>query len=269
MPTDPASLRRAHLEAARNPSTPTARLDRLAASKDAEVREAVAENPNASVSTLMRLADDVPEAVAKNPVLPLLMLTGGATPLEHDRIGRMMARIVKHSADQAFLRDHASSSLLEARKAVADNPATPSDVLDALAVDSNETVRRNASMNPSLSIDSLVRFARRGRTTTRVVVLSNPRLPVAVMEEMVANPRARDEILLGIALNPSAPLALVAEAYQRMTEHYRSQFVEHLLTMARVSVTTLRWASEHDIYRAPLLRERLETEARGTPWRYR
>lgn len=247
MPSDPASLRRAHLEAARDAATPTVRLDRLAASKDAEVRAAVAENPNASVSTLMRLADELPEAVAKNPVLPLLLLTGGETPLEHDRIGRMMGRLLKGSTDPAFLREHASSSFLEARKGVAENPATPVDVLDVLAVDDNETVRRNVSMNPSVSVETLTRFARRGRTSTRNVVLSNPRLPVTVMKELIADPRARDEVFLFVALNPAAPLEVVEEAYDRMSGHYKGMFPYYLRQRREVSDATLEWALRHGV----------------------
>jgi HEAT repeat protein len=67
-----------HAEAAAALSTPVTELERLAASRDVEVRLWVAANPNTPDSTLATLAqDEDPEvrlAVAENPLTPPVVL---------------------------------------------------------------------------------------------------------------------------------------------------------------------------------------------------
>lgn len=64
----------AFLEEAQNPQTPPERLRALASRPEAEVRRAVAGNPNTPEEVLWRLAVHFPEAVLSNPLLDLLLL---------------------------------------------------------------------------------------------------------------------------------------------------------------------------------------------------
>ncbi|HTK06437.1 MAG TPA: hypothetical protein VL485_04650 [Ktedonobacteraceae bacterium] len=60
---------------AANPATPPTTLEQLSTSTDPGIRRAVAQNPNASVQTLCRLAGEFPQEFLHNPIIPLLSMT--------------------------------------------------------------------------------------------------------------------------------------------------------------------------------------------------
>lgn len=62
------------LQEASNPQTPQALLETFARGGDPELKRAIAQNPNASLSTLLSLAALFPDEVSKNPALSLFLL---------------------------------------------------------------------------------------------------------------------------------------------------------------------------------------------------
>src|SRR5262245_23556975 len=62
------------LSAARDAGTPAARLAMPVAHRDLRARAAVAENPSTPVEVLWEVGQRMPAALARNPLLPLLMV---------------------------------------------------------------------------------------------------------------------------------------------------------------------------------------------------
>lgn len=60
---------------AANPATPPDTLEQLREASDPAIRRAVAQNPNAYVTTLGRLASEFPREFLHNPIIPLLNMT--------------------------------------------------------------------------------------------------------------------------------------------------------------------------------------------------
>lgn len=171
------------VKVATNPNTPTAVLEVLALDENSAVRAATASNPNLTPATSAQLANDqkveVRRAVAQNPHTPasiretLRELVLQPTTRQTSPTLRSLSRIYNPQtddlatvlteyaqSDNAFVRlvtllhpltpkevleqGMRSQSWIE-RYAVADNPATPTELRQQLAQDSNRVVRATAN----------------------------------------------------------------------------------------------------------------------------
>lgn len=123
---------KAFLEEAQNPQTPSERLKALASRPEAEVRRAVAANPNTPEEVLWRLAVYFPETVLSNPVLELFWLLNANWLAEMPGYAR--GRLLACSEASVHLlrwtlKEGDTRSLLS----VLQNPRVPAEFLEALA----------------------------------------------------------------------------------------------------------------------------------------
>lgn len=120
------------LEEAQNPQTPPERLKALASRPEAEVRRAVAANPNTPEEVLWRLAVHFPEAVLSNPVLELFWLLNANWLAEMPGYARSRLLACPEASLHLLrwaLKEGDTQSLLS----VLQNPRVPGEFLEALA----------------------------------------------------------------------------------------------------------------------------------------
>jgi hypothetical protein len=67
---------------------------------------------------------------------------------------------------------------VEQRREIADNPSTPVDVLEQLAVDEDRDVRWRVARNPSTSVDVLKQLATDENLWIKLCVARNPSIPL-------------------------------------------------------------------------------------------
>ncbi len=115
------------LEQATDPSTSARDLERLAGSRDADVRERVAANPNIGLATLERLSVRCAGAVLGNPLLDLL----GLENANWFSILRDFARhgLLRHAASPKAWLEAALLGEGSAALAALQNPACPPELL--------------------------------------------------------------------------------------------------------------------------------------------
>lgn len=122
---------KALLEEAQNPQTPPERLRSLASRPEAEIRRAVAANPNTPEAVLWRLAVHFPEAVLGNPVLDLFLLVNANWLAELPGYARMRL-LGSPEASSHFLRWAAREGDYGAVLSVLRNPRAPLELVEAL-----------------------------------------------------------------------------------------------------------------------------------------
>lgn len=130
------------LQLAQNYTTPAERLEELAAAtKDKEILQAIARNPNSSPRLLVELAGEYLEEISQNPALELNELE------QSDFIDRLLD---KYEEKRFYGRWNFPASFLPLaalfaspvrRLAVAANDATPVNILEQLAADPIDLVR--------------------------------------------------------------------------------------------------------------------------------
>ncbi|NBB84825.1 MAG: hypothetical protein GVY12_01195 [Bacteroidetes bacterium] len=133
-------------------------LASLASHEEEDVQAAVARHPNTPVEVLWRLAVSHPEAVWQNPVLDLLALE---SPRWIDDVpARATGALFGHpSAPERWVRWGAQQSR-RVRRAVAENPSAPAEVLRQLANDKRGYIRNAVLENPGLPQDVLLNRVR-------------------------------------------------------------------------------------------------------------
>lgn len=253
------SLAAVDLEAARDPTTSPDRLQELARKGSHEVRDAVAENPNALVKTLLLLSKGHAAQVGKNASLPFLILTGGNSSEENKQIHTLMARVLEATTDPEVLRQYSDASQAEWRRAVADNPHTPVDVLESMVAGRNESLRKRALLNPSIPLETLLRFARKGEVSLRQEVIKSPRIPIEVLRELSADPKP--DVRLAVAQNPFAPTPLLSSVSKSLRDYPILRDIVDTLLLARtdVSEADLRTMAKRNDLNALKARELLDT----------
>lgn len=209
---DRRARKRGRMEA-EDPATTAERLEELAGHMDADVREAVARHPHASEATLRRLfqADDsLATDVLDNPSLPAglwseLARTGGPWVLSKiadsknapPEALRIVGEQVARRLSDEWTGDEDSfdaSDVDDVLQGLADNPATPSEVLAEVARlnrarvpsergDYDEALARNAATPAAL----LVELARSDDDDVREAVASHPHTPAQVLESLAAD----------------------------------------------------------------------------------
>ncbi|RIH76450.1 HEAT repeat domain-containing protein [Meiothermus hypogaeus] len=122
---------KALLEEAQNPQTPPERLRALASRPEAEIRRAVAANPNTPEAVLWRLAVHFPEAVLGNPVLDLFLLVNANWLAELPGYARLRL-LGSPEASSHFLRWAVREGDYGAVLSVLRNPQAPLELVEAL-----------------------------------------------------------------------------------------------------------------------------------------
>jgi DNA-directed RNA polymerase subunit RPC12/RpoP len=196
---------------AEDPATSTERLEELAEHMDHEVREAVARHPHASEATLRGLVqadDSLATEVLDNPALPPAMWgelarmgtrwvlskianSKGAPP---DAL-RIVAQQVAHRLSDEWTGDEDlfdASDASDVLEGLADNPATPSEVLADVA-------RLNASRAPSERGDYDQALAKHANTPPALLAELARSEDDSVREAVAAHPSTALEVLESLA----------------------------------------------------------------------
>lgn len=143
------------LEKARDKNTPPEELLELACVKDPQIRYAVAENPNATETTLARLFLDedlwTHVKIAGNPRTPPELLKW-LTCWHRDYLVRRAGAGNPNTPPEALSKLNESEPLCVLLKA-AENPNTPADSLERFSLNNEWQIRRAVAQNPSTPID--------------------------------------------------------------------------------------------------------------------
>jgi len=127
-------------ELARDPTTSQATLRRLANRPSAPTRALVAANPNTPVEVLLGLVKSNPEAVLSNPAFALALLADVAL-LDRLSNAALVSLARSPSLPPDLARAIHSNGLPKARAALAQNAASPPDLLVLLATDAGHEVQ--------------------------------------------------------------------------------------------------------------------------------
>jgi hypothetical protein len=216
------------LARARDHTTPGAELAQIAnallASRRARADDppdrraalaAVASNPNTPPGLLLSLADDHPEEVSANPVLPLLLLEDPAlfTSAPVNGLCRLLAQPATPRDWFALAARHANHHV---RRAVAASRWAPGDVLLRLLDDGSEWVILTLAANPATPPAALVSLGRSALADTKAVrqrvflfraLAANPATPLDLLESLAEDPA----LLTDVASNSALPAPLVEE----------------------------------------------------------
>jgi hypothetical protein len=137
------------LHEARDPGCKPERLRALASHKAAQVRRAVAANPNTPPEVLARLAAHFPRAVLENPVLDLLLLVNPNWLAEIPPFARNRL-LAQPCAPTGFLRWAARNGDIGALQSLAQNSSTPPELLGPLLASPLPAVAEAARLHVSL-----------------------------------------------------------------------------------------------------------------------
>lgn len=212
----------ARITEANDVETSPASLDALSRSSDRTVRRAVAKNPNVPPDTLMRLAAEFPDELFANPALPLFLLENPS--LFSDMPEESLAKLVHHpSMPEAFLLEAARHRAFYVRRAAAQNPRMPPDMLVELA--EKQSYFEEVAGNPSTPPAYVARMARHEWPAVRLAAAQNPSLPkesipalandadAKVRRAVVRGEAATVDVLYALAQSESALVRLaVAES---------------------------------------------------------
>jgi DNA-directed RNA polymerase subunit RPC12/RpoP len=209
---EPGARKRAR-KVAEDPATSPERLDELAEHMDTVVREAVARHPRTPEATLRRLVaadDSLATEVLDNPSLPASMwpvLAGMGSRWVLEKIagmpqappdalrtvaGQVAARLSDEWTGDEDLFD--ASDVTDVLQALAENPATPSDVLEQVARLNGERVRSDrADLDDALARHAatpsalLARLAHSDDDSVREAVAAHPQAPLEAVEMLSAD----------------------------------------------------------------------------------
>ena len=131
-------------QVAANPNTPHATVDRLVSEGDAGLRRVAAGNPNLSEYALIQVARDHPVEALTHPNIGVGMALGvlfndESTGGPAHRVSRV-TRAAAHVTNPDVLDALGGATLQRTRRAVANNPNTPTATLQRLTRDTHQSV---------------------------------------------------------------------------------------------------------------------------------
>jgi hypothetical protein len=219
---------------AKDPKTPPDRLRALAKSKDEKVRRAIVSNPNTPLDVVFALGEELPLALLRSPVLPLLELERpnwhhllpaktvaalldllalgwrhrSALASHPDAEVRLLLARHPYTVSPSLLTTLARDRDWSVRRAVAENPSTPAALLETFLSDPEAEVCRAVTRHPNTPPSLLSALARDPRKSVRWAVGSSPRTPAVLLSALA---REKDEDLRWhVAQNGSAPLSVLS-----------------------------------------------------------
>ncbi len=238
-----------------NPNTPVSFLQELAKDDNFYVRQSLAQNPCTPLSILEELARDVSDtyttiqananfsigsrqegdllAVYKHGLFNLRSLVSelptcrgipysmcGAFPKRGtDDIDKIPEDIVKHlymSFEELKQRTYHADARIS--KIAASQPNITASILQHLARDENERVRRKVALDLNAPISLLEYLAQDVDPEVRAAVAGNPNTTVEILEKLVADKyvclkyrRSYDPVRIAVASNPNTPLSILKQ----------------------------------------------------------
>jgi hypothetical protein len=190
---------------ARDPNTKPERLVELLRQGSLDVREAVARNANTPLKTLLQLAEKQPQAVLKNPVLPLLLLENPNVlhQLEHQAV----IAILRVKPLPAWVAQSlASHPDRRVRWDISGDEETPKSVLEHLAQDSDYGVRGYVAGNLNTPKTALAKLSTDTDVEVRKKVAAHNNTPVSVLKKLAMD--EDKEVRRNVELNNSTPYYL-------------------------------------------------------------
>ncbi|MEH2260960.1 HEAT repeat domain-containing protein [Nostoc sp.] len=204
-------------ELAKNPSTPTHLLQKLAQSSDNIIRHYIAKNPSTSVEILIQLTEDpdqqVRECALKNPNVPYL---------EAHR--QMQLGIYQFLLAQTEAEETANDHQLMARR------PDSSYALAQVVQKGDQKAKLTAACSNKTPIKVLEQLAKDADETVRQVVLQNANLPLQILLELARDKslNVRSWLLYKSSHNKTlTPIQLLEILAQDESEQVRAKVAEH------------------------------------------
>lgn len=178
------------LEIARDPRSPPAFLRRVFRQTWHDpypmlqtIAKATASNPNSPLDVLGQAAEDFPEAVFANPVIPLLNL---GQPDWLDRINSFYRKkLIQLGAQHLSCTPNAKEETLEA---FSESPNVTPAQLAVLALSSHEHIRRRMACHARTPAATLEHLARDPDEPVRAGAACHPNTPSVALERLVTDP---------------------------------------------------------------------------------
>lgn len=237
--------------AAQNPNTPPDELEVLASHDSNWILEPVAVNPSTPISVLQQLLSTNPEfsqiiqTVASNLTTPISTLEQLAK-LEGIDISFEIAinpNIPMHRKVELAWSKSPSEKVC---RAFAYDPSTPASILQ-LIIDRSYGGRFVALSNPNMPVSILERWARNKDAEIASAIARNPSTPNKIRKQLAKNsdPRVQKAVSIGFAGNPFTPADVLESLAQNQDLEVRSTVASNPSTPA--SVLELLAAQQMDI----------------------
>lgn len=210
-----------------NPSTPGQVLEELSREKDEIIRKIIAQNPNTPIRVLDTLSRDesweVSREVAVNLSTPIQLRV---TLAKTESSSRWRCFIANSPYTQVpVLEALAKDRYEDVRRYIAENPNTSGQVLKELANDQDDGVRRNVAGNPSTPFQALEWLAEDADGWIRKKVASNPSAHFSVLEALSKDRDA--EVRCGVAGNSKTSSHVLAVLAKDKDENVRKNVAEN------------------------------------------
>ncbi len=162
-------------------------------------RSLVARHPNASLQTLLFLAQiGFADEVYENPLMPLY-IEGGS-----DEVVLILVRLAEQTKSPERLQELASSGWGQVRLYVAWNDNTPLEVLLLLSEDESADVRSHVAKNSKSTPEMLLFFSKDESHYVRHKVALNVKTPPEALTSLAKDPN--ESVRRGLLLNIRVPL---------------------------------------------------------------
>jgi hypothetical protein len=160
---------------AQNPSAPSDVLEKLSQSKEPEVLQALAKNPNTPQATLFAVGQKYIKEFLENPIVPLWFLE------QPDLVKKMpqvlLLRLLDFPLPESWLAQMAQYAPRHILSRIAGLPSISSEILSFLAKQNLEEVDVKIAKNPNTTPEVLAWLLASESKKVRTVTLQNPKTP--------------------------------------------------------------------------------------------
>jgi hypothetical protein len=188
--------------------TPANILAKLASDLEAQIRQAVASNPNTSIEVLSELGQEFPEEVTENPIFSMLLLENPESHFVRLSLARSTTTDEKTLAQLALVEDE------EILYAVARNPKTPISILEGF-VRNPPLLYNNDYANKSNCYNLFEAIASSAKTPSSLLLKLSESLPsstsIDLGDKLAKNPNTPSEALekLYSRIDRAVPIAVL------------------------------------------------------------
>ncbi|MBE9228907.1 hypothetical protein IQ264_26195 [Phormidium sp. LEGE 05292] len=211
-------------------------LKQLATDEDAEVRRAVASNPNTPQDVLLKLGKEFPDAIVTNPIFNILLLENPESLFVRLSLARSSSSPSETLANLSALPDE------DILCAIAENPNTPVATLEQLVqnppqiydydhdydgLDGSEFGRLLTSVakNPNTPASLLIQLANHSSHFVRYAVAEHPHTPANILDRFAD---FRDmEMHRAILRNSSTPATVLEKLAGEEVKEIRDRIKAH------------------------------------------
>lgn len=271
--------RKTRLSIATDDSTSADLLTQLATDEDAEIRQAVASNPNTPQDVLLMLGKEFPEAIIANPIFTISLLENPESQFYRLSLARSSTTLGEILANLAQLPDQ------EILCAIAQNPNTPVATLEELVENPPQIYNYEDSdgeefehlltciaKNPNTPESILLKVAKNYSSSVQYAIAENPNAPIAILNKfadchnstlhqaLIRNPNTPTAILEKLAGEQSQETRNLVKAHPNVSE-MAIAIVEFVKDRYGTPIYLLEKLATHS---SPYVR-RLVAERRDTP----